>query len=105
MADCTRTHAEHAATWQTWRDDCTEPGGCGYAQHDPTQCGRGHPDDGVLFCGLCGHKSTCGRDDRCPDLVMCQLCPRSATYWRWRTDRLIARAARSDHLGYRREGT
>jgi hypothetical protein len=50
-AICTLSHAEHFATWQSWRDDCD---GCGFGMQDPDQCDRGHPDDGVTFCGVCG---------------------------------------------------
>jgi ribosomal protein L37E len=49
---CGKTHAEHAAAWRSWRDDCDS---CGYAQQDPEQCAAGHPDDGVDVCGACGH--------------------------------------------------
>lgn len=50
--ECGLTHAEHAAVWRTWRDDCNA---CGYAQQDVEQCATGHPDDGVTWCGACGH--------------------------------------------------
>jgi hypothetical protein len=49
---CTLTHAEHLATWMSWRDDCA---GCGFVMVDVDQCDRGHPDDGVSFCGACGY--------------------------------------------------
>ncbi|GAA2347357.1 hypothetical protein [Dactylosporangium salmoneum] len=55
-AVCILTHAEHARRWRSWRDDCVDPAtGCGYAQQDVDQCRRGHPDDGVTWCGACGH--------------------------------------------------
>lgn len=50
-AGCTMTHAEHLATWKSWRDDCQ---GCGFGMQDLDQCERGHPDDGVEWCGACG---------------------------------------------------
>lgn len=50
-AGCTMTHGEHLATWKSWRDDCA---GCGFGMQDVDQCDRGHPDDGVTFCGACG---------------------------------------------------
>jgi len=49
---CGLTHDQHAARWRSWRDDCPI---CGYAQQDPDQCRRGHPDDGVTWCGGCGY--------------------------------------------------
>ena len=49
---CTMTHDEHLASWKSWRDDCAD---CGFGMQDPDQCDRGHPDDGVTFCGACGH--------------------------------------------------
>lgn len=49
---CTLDHAEHLATWQSWRDDCAA---CGFGMQDPDQCERGHPDDGLTFCGACGY--------------------------------------------------
>lgn len=52
---CTLTHAQHIATWTSWQDDCTDPDGCGFAMLDPDQCDRGHPDDGITWCGACGH--------------------------------------------------
>lgn len=51
MTTCTKTHAEHLATWKSWRDDCA---GCGCGMQDPDQCERGHPNDGVAYCGACG---------------------------------------------------
>jgi hypothetical protein len=50
--ECDKTHAEHLATWKTWRDDCDA---CGFGMQDLDQCDRGHPDDGATFCGACGH--------------------------------------------------
>lgn len=76
MADCTLTHAEHFATWTSWRDDCTGPGECGFCVQDVDQCRRGHPDDGVTMCGACGHGADTG---------------------------YAQRRAVSDHLGYRKE--
>lgn len=49
--ECGKTHAEHLATWKSWRDDCA---GCGFGMQDVDQCDRGHPDDGVTWCGACG---------------------------------------------------
>jgi hypothetical protein len=57
---CTLTHAEHAATWKSWRDDCTGADGCGFAIRDNDQCNRGHPDDGITWCGACGHFDPAG---------------------------------------------
>lgn len=51
---CTLTCADHMATWKSWRDDCTGEDGCGFGMQDVDQCDRGHPDDGVTFCGACG---------------------------------------------------
>lgn len=48
----------HMAAWRSWRDDCIDPViGCGFAVQDVDQCDRGHPDDGVTYCGACGHES------------------------------------------------
>lgn len=49
---CTLTHDQHFAAWKSWRDDCDD---CGFGIQDVDQCDRGHPDDGVTFCGACGH--------------------------------------------------
>lgn len=51
---CTLSHAEHSARWLSWLDDCDV---CGYTRLDVDQCERGHPDDGVTWCGLCGHNT------------------------------------------------
>lgn len=48
---CGMTHAEHAEVWRSFRDDCEH---CGFAMADVNQCMKGHPDDGVSECGLCG---------------------------------------------------
>ncbi len=55
---CTLTHAEHLATWKSWRDDCEA---CGFGMRDVDQCDRGHPDDGVTWCGACGHDAEYNR--------------------------------------------
>lgn len=53
---CGITHEEHCATWRSYRDDCIDPvTGCGFVMRDLDQCERGHPDDGVTWCGACGH--------------------------------------------------
>lgn len=49
---CTKTEEECFNTWQSWRDDCHEHGNF---RCDVDQCRRGHPDDGVTWCGACGH--------------------------------------------------
>jgi len=49
---CGKTHAEHARTWRTFRDDCDVHE---FYRQDVEQCALGHPDDGVTTCGACGH--------------------------------------------------
>ena len=58
MTSCTLTHAQHLATWKSWRDDCAV---CGFGMQDPDQCDRGHPDDRVTFCGVCSYDAEYNR--------------------------------------------
>lgn len=48
---CGKSHDQHLAEWQSWRDDCDV---CGFGMQDLDQCERLHPDDGVTWCGACG---------------------------------------------------
>ena len=50
--ECGKTHDQHLAEWRSWCDDCNV---CGFGMQDVDQCDRGHPDDGVTWCGACGY--------------------------------------------------
>lgn len=71
---CRLTHAEHMATWRSWRDDCNGDSGCGFAMRDVDQCDRGHPDDGVTWCGACGHEVLPPRRLEPDELHSCRRC-------------------------------